>query len=109
MKPETKLAIRRWTIRKLRLLFDFLDDRLHSAEVRLRDECAEKSSLAECGAATSARVKTSQADPPHPARESFLQWEARKSGVAAVSKKSARRRGMPARAFDLRFSTHGTL
>jgi hypothetical protein len=109
MKPETELAIRRWTIRKLRMWFDafheWADARIHVAEVRLRDECVEKSSLAECGAATSARVKTSQASPPHPVRESFLQWEARKSGIAPVSKKSARRRGMPARAFDLRFST----
>ena len=38
MKPETKLALRRWTIRKLRLLLDFLDDRLHAAEVSLREE-----------------------------------------------------------------------
>jgi len=38
VKPETKLALRRWTIRKLRLLLDFADDRLHAAEVNLREE-----------------------------------------------------------------------
>jgi hypothetical protein len=41
--------------------------------------------------------------------ETFDQWEMRKSGVAVISKKEARRRGMPASAFDLRFSSHGTL
>lgn len=103
MKPETKLAIRRWTIRKLRLWFDLLDDRLHAAEVRLREECAEKNSLAECAPVPPARAKTEQGNPLQPARETFTQWEARRSGIAPVGKKSSRRRGMPARAFDLRF------
>jgi hypothetical protein len=36
--------------------------------------------------------------------ETFQQWEARRSGVAVISKKEARRRrGVSARAFDLRF------
>ena len=40
------------------------------------------------------------------AGETFLQWEARKSGVAPVSKKTARRRRerVTASAFDLRFA-----
>jgi len=42
MNPERKLALRRWTIRQLRKLLDFLDDRLHAAEVELREEIADK-------------------------------------------------------------------
>jgi len=38
MKRETKLALRRWTIRQLRKLLDFADDRLHAKEVSLREE-----------------------------------------------------------------------
>jgi hypothetical protein len=104
MKSVTKLAIRRWAIRKLRLLFDFLDDRLHAAELRMRDELSVQHSPAAAFHGLPARAKalprTSCA-----AGETFEQWEMRRSGVSPVSKKSARRRGMPARAFDLRFST----
>jgi hypothetical protein len=106
MKSETKLAIRRWAIRKLRLLFDFLDDRLHAVEVRMRDELSVQHSPAAIAVAPPARAKTArQVEQPATAGETFEQWEMRRSGVSPVSKKSARRRGMPARAFDLRFST----
>jgi hypothetical protein len=105
MKPETKLAIRRWTIRKLRLLFDFLDDRLHAAEVRMRDELSVQHSPAAIAVAPPARAKAARrVEQPATAGEGFEQWEARRSGVAPISKKSARRRGIPARAFDLKFS-----
>ena len=124
MKPETKLTIRRWSIRQLRKLLDFLDDRLHAAEVRLREDIAgtlvrheehhssrvgstptpRSSSPAVAFHAPPARAKAS-CGTSCTAGESFQQWEARRSGVAPVRKKSARRRGMPARAFDLRFST----
>lgn len=108
VKPETKLAIRRWTIRKLRLWFDafheWADARIHAAEVQLRDELSAQNSPAASFHGLPVRAKelprTSCA-----AGETFEQWEMRRSGVAPISKKSARRRGIPASAFDLRFST----
>jgi hypothetical protein len=156
VKPETKLAIRRWTIRKLRLLLDFLDDRLHAAEVRLRDELSipvrvesprtsrsERQAVSSVGSVEAdeflcdrVRGRISSGDQPLRAAqgESFEQWEMRRSGIRTSlriagesgiasdakksepeeetrasqqltgrSHKSARRRGMPARAFDLRF------
>ena len=112
MKPETKLAVRWWTIRKRRLLFDFLDDRLHAAEVRLRDELAGQRAghAGETRSQGESRGSLPEKSADVPAvrlahRETFTEWEARRSGVAPVSKKAARRRGMPAHAFDLRFST----
>jgi hypothetical protein len=127
MKPETKIAIWRWTIRKLRLLFDLLDDRLHAAEVRLRDELsvpvqmepsrtsgAQRETVSRVGSVETdellrdrVRGRLSSGDQPQRAAkaETFIAWEARRSGVAPVSKKSSRRRGMPARAFDLRFTS----
>jgi len=127
VKPETKLAVRRWVIRKLRLFFDFLDDRLHAEEVRLRDELSlpvhvepsrpsrtERPAVPGVGSIEEdellrdrVRGRLSSGDEPLRAAqgETFTQWEARRSGIAPVSKKSARRRGMPARAFDLRFAS----
>src|SRR5271157_1570518 len=130
MKPETKLAIRRWTIRKLRLLFDWLEEHLHDAEVKLREEIAgtlvrrEEHPSARAGSTpaprsniagalggrrqSAPRLATPEVGEIHPqasrGSETFAHWEARRSGVTTVSRKSARKRGMPARAFDLRFA-----
>jgi len=38
MKKRIKLALRRFGLRCARKLLDFFDDRLHAAEVRLREE-----------------------------------------------------------------------
>jgi hypothetical protein len=105
MSPETKLAMRRWTIRQLRKLWDFLDEQLHAAEVKLRNDLSDRHQVSELAASSAEKTDPSQ-DMLHraPGRsETFLQWEARKSGVAPVSKKQRRQRGMPAAAFDLRF------
>jgi len=96
--------MRRWTLRNLRYLLDAIEERLHNAEVRLREDIA--GSRGRAIRQTAPRVALLERD--HPATrgsETYAQWEARKSGVTTVSRKSARRRGMPARAFDLRFST----
>jgi len=42
VKPETKIKIRRVALRWLRKLLDLADDRLHAAEVRFRDEQADR-------------------------------------------------------------------
>jgi len=107
MKIETKLALRRFALRWLRKLVDVADDRLHAAEVKMREDLSR----------TRVPQAVSQYDPPSvrsvhttPAAssggESFEQWEARRSGVAPVSKKAARQRRerQGAAAFDLRYA-----
>jgi len=42
MTPERKIKIRRVALRWLRKLVDLADDRLHAAEVRFRDEQANR-------------------------------------------------------------------
>lgn len=133
MKAETKLALRRFTLRWLRKLVDVADDRLHAAEVQLREELsdlspqkgeshdprngsarpaghsAHHSGTAQPGQQTarSAAIAARDAKPELPAHrhhETFAQWEARRSGVAVVTKREARRRRLSAREFDLRFA-----
>jgi hypothetical protein len=109
MKTKLKLWLRRLALRQLRKLADLADDRLHAAEVKLRaDLCADKPCRESVApdSAKPVRSRTCLTRTPGPAQsETFLQWEARRSGVAVVSKKEARRRrGLTARAFDLRFA-----
>lgn len=101
MKPKTKLALKRWTIRKLRLLFDFLEDRLHTAEVSLRSEIAGTTPTAS-GNTLPAMLPGAATPAAH--KNSFTEWEARCSGVAVISKKQARRTRTGAVAFDQRFA-----
>jgi hypothetical protein len=113
MKPGTKLALRRFAIRWARKLLDFLyeslDGRLHAEEVSLREHleqlgsCSRSSAQAPAQRADRARVLRAPAPIVH--AETFMQWEARKSGVAVVSKKEARRQRTSAAGFDLRFSS----
>jgi hypothetical protein len=107
MKARLKLWLRRWALRQLRYLVDVADDRLHSAEVNLREELAARTSLPVRPAAvregTLVATPKCARGPSQP--EKFLQWEARKSGVAVISKKEARRRrGISAAEFDLQFA-----
>lgn len=105
MTPETKIAIRRWTIRQLRFLLDFLDDRLHAAEVRLRDEIANTNPPAAFDAPRPERAKVARMKGATAAAgETFAEWELRRTGVRSLPRQSSRRRGLPARAFDLRFA-----
>lgn len=105
MKTETKRAIklwiRRWMLRRLRLLFDALDDRLHTAEVSLREELAIQHSPLVVSAPP-ARSKTAQ-DRTNTSGENFVQWEARRSGIAPVIKPK-RRRHLTAADFDRKFA-----
>jgi hypothetical protein len=129
-KQQIKLALRRFSLRWLRKAFDAIEDRLHAAEVRLREDLSQVS--AERGGRTTSPLDSQggqptlcepiQSNPRYAAvadsvashngcrvgrsPETFLEWEARRSGVAPVSKKAARaRRQRPsAGAFDLRFA-----
>ena len=110
MKPATKIAIRRITLRWLRKLVDLADDRLHTAEVTLREEISGRAGDMPGSTATARKrpIVTDETEQEKPAQgvESFLQWEARRSGVTVVSKKTARRqRRVTAAVFDLRQSS----
>ena len=109
MKPETKLALRRWTIRQLRKLLDFLDDRLHAAEVSLREELScepEAHKKREHHLATDHRLAVSSGTPGHDSPEKN-QADTEKSVMAqarplrASGRQLTRRRGKTAAEFDL--------
>src|SRR5271154_6553092 len=112
MSPATKLALRRFALRWLRKLVDVADDRLHTAEVKLRGELSlrvpvesprvagpERPALPNSSEIADdefrgdrIRGRISGDRKPELSGENFQQWEARKSGVAPISKKDARQR-----------------
>jgi hypothetical protein len=132
-KRRIKLALRRFTLRWLRKLVDVADDRLHAAEVKLRGEVAAKNSSDGQGFVTIVELNR-DAQRPQAVDEPFLsaqdkagncptvtdetaqetpirgttfqQWEARRSGIAPITKKAARQRRqrMTASAFDLKYA-----
>ena len=131
MNPSAKLWIRKRALMLLRAIVWRADDWLHRQEVALREEitasagahsprgarsqgdAAEKSNTSTPVAVAPAnlpprlvvsecRQRESQRRLEAPRPETFQQWEARRSGVAVISKKSARR-GMTAAQFDARF------
>lgn len=107
MSPQTKQRIKIWcrrlALRWLRKLVDVADDRLHTAEVKLRKEIAEGKASSQQDSPVVAPLNR---DTPRPATgEDFQQWEARRSGFAPVSKKKAvRRQRLTAADFDRRFA-----
>jgi hypothetical protein len=160
-KQRIKLALRRYTLRWLRKLVDAIDDRLHTAEVTLRNDLQSpqkeehheprhedrnkaypsqiqdekwRGSFLSSGAddgregiperslgysydfqgVEESEQQTAGSEsvaPRHAQRlsadrhhESWTEWEARRSGIAPISKKAARRRRerLSARAFDLK-------
>jgi len=119
MSPATKafidrvdaalwLIVRRLALRWLRKLVDAADDRLHAAEVSLRNDLSARNEAPKPVATRIGDAEQSQ-DMPHRASgraESFIEWEARRSGIAPISKKAARRRRerMTAAAFDVKYA-----
>jgi hypothetical protein len=115
--------LRKKTLMALRSLLWHADEWLHRREVRLREEISNgepeiRERMEGVGQGAALRVHSlapkAAGAPGKPHRptsmrsETFLQWEARRSGVAVVSKKEARRRRqISASAFDLRFSKSG--
>jgi hypothetical protein len=108
MKNKLQLWFKRWAIRTLIKLVDRAEERLQAWQVSLRNHLSGRDQLLASSASLAGKTDQSQ-DMLHraPARsETFLEWEARKSGIAVVSKKEARRRRerTNAAAFDLRFA-----
>jgi len=110
MKPETKLWLRKKALMTLRAIIWHADEWLHRQEVKLRNDLCACKTCSEVAAPTSARPRVCEdmlhQQPGRARSENFQQWEARRSGIAVVSKKeSRRRRQLSASAFDLRFSS----
>jgi hypothetical protein len=125
MKDKLKLWLRRWFLRTLIKLVDRAEERLQAWQVSLREslrraapkqnDANPKRLAAECSSQAGTRHHSPAATlvagetlvaRPHGRRETWSQWEARRSGVAVISKKEARRRRerVTASAFDLRFA-----
>lgn len=107
MKDETKLWLRKKFLMTLRSLLWHADEWLHAREVELREDLSGRHQVPELAATSTGKTDQSQ-DMPHraPGRsETYLQWEARRSGIAVISKKQAREhRRQTAAEFDLRFA-----
>ena len=101
MTPETKRWLRKKTLMALRALLWHADEWLHAREVRLREDL---SGVPRVLPRSSPPGRVGSNPTPRSTSETFQQWEARKSGVAVVSKKEARRQRTTAAGFDLRFS-----
>ena len=103
MKAKIKIWLRRYFLRACRAVLDLADDRLHAAEVRFRERNEIRRDSSPCAPdALASRIRVQ--DRGHRQGESFVQWEARRSGVAVVSKKQARaRRHTTAADFDSRW------
>jgi len=109
MKAETKaaikLAIRRFTLRWLRKLVDVVEERIHAAEVTLRNDLSVRNEALK-PAATRIRDAEQSQDMPHRVSgraesENFQQWEARRSGIAPkVKTRRVHRRRQTASDFD---------
>jgi DNA-binding PucR family transcriptional regulator len=120
------LIVRRWTIRQLRKLVDVADDRLHATEVRLREEISLRVPVEPARVARSERPalpnssalqndefsgdrvsgRLPRSGEQERTGETWQQWEARRSGIAPITKKAARQRRarMTASAFDLKYA-----
>jgi len=101
-----KLEIRKRVLMLLGAIVWRLDDWVHRQQVKLREEISgiARVSVVHSIARRAGSTPASRSNVRQP--ETFLQWEARKSGVAVISKKEARRRRdrPTAAAFDRRFA-----
>jgi hypothetical protein len=116
------VMVRRWAFRQLRKLVDVADDRLQAAQVKLRNELSDLSGRQHPALTVhssedmlhqrtdeqrSANARSeSELLIPYETPNSYAKWEARKSGVAPVTKKSARRvrHRLTAAEFDRQFA-----
>jgi hypothetical protein len=102
MKSQIKLWLRRWALRSLIKLVDRAEERLQAWQVSLRGNLNPKDLAAGCNSQVSPRQRAG--GKPLSTRETFLQWEARKSGVAPIAKKRYRiHHRRRAADFDARF------
>jgi hypothetical protein len=87
MTPQTKLAMRRWALRQARYLFDAIEERLHAAEVRLREDIAGREGKPCRQTAPRAASLLERDSLAARGSETFEQWEARRSGFSSLPRK----------------------
>ena len=101
MKDKLKLWLRRWTLRTLRKLMDLADDRLHTAEVKLREDLSNLPGTYKKPEQHLLVSSRKNQDMLHRKTETVPKL----LSVPGRLLKKRRRRGMTASAFDLRFSS----
>lgn len=102
MKRKTKLWLKKRALMLLSAIVWRVDEWIHKQQLALREELSGAVPVAPMSARHSDVGSTPT---PRSKRESFQQWEARRSGIAVMSKKEAhRQRAISASEFDLRFA-----
>lgn len=105
MKDKLKLWLRRWTLRTLRKLLDLADDRLHAAEVKLREELSNLPGTHKKPEQHLLVSSRKNQDMLHRKTETVSKESSELLSVPGRLLKPPRRRGVTASAFDLRFSS----
>src|SRR5712664_4233960 len=80
ISPKNKLLLKRFLARQLRRLVDFSDDSLHEWEMSLRTISLPTSIR------SAAKREPGCVEGAQPARVSFIEWEARRPGIALAPK-----------------------
>lgn len=111
ISPRNKLLLRKRVLMALRSIVWTADEWLHAAELRLQNDLAasEKSLPALVHRVSSAAKRgpvASVRETPSPARVTFLEWEARKSGVSVSARPRRRRAHGSSADFDRELREH---
>jgi hypothetical protein len=101
ISPKNKLLLKRWVAWRLRALVDLVEGRLHDWEVSLR---TEPKSLPAVVRSAAKREPEDWVGIRNPARVTFTEWEARRSGIRPTPKRSRQHRG--AADFDRELREH---
>lgn len=104
MKKRIALWLRRWWIRRKIRLVDWIEGKCFEAQSALRNELASLSASAIAAKAPQPAESVEGIRPLSRRPESFVQWEARRSGIAPIAKPRRRRRGVSAAEFSRRFA-----
>jgi hypothetical protein len=105
ISPKNKLRLRKWLLMKLRSIVWTADEWLHAAELRLQDDLAMSKGLPAVVRSAAKRGPEKTVGTVTPARVTFQEWEARKSGVS-ISARPRRRPHRGAADFDRELREH---
>src|SRR5882762_933202 len=97
---DYKLWLRRWTLRTLRKLLDLADDRLHAAEVNLREELSNVPGTHKRPRAASPGLFSDKPGHASPENRDSFGRSSEPLSVPGRLLKALRRRGVTASAFD---------
>lgn len=105
ISPRNKLLLKRFVARHLRRLVDLVDDQLHAWEVSLRTE-KSLPTLIRSAAKRGPEAPSQYMGTPPPARVTFREWEARRSGVSVSARPRRRRAHGSSSDFDRELREH---